>query len=150
MPAHPAHSFLSSAPNLQALLQQAQKLLAVQKAWNEIAPKPLAAASRVGAVRQQTLIIYANNGAVAGKLRQLVPSLLEKIQKQGVEVTAIRVDVQVETLPQKKKPKDLAVSLNALSSLGKLERCLADSPLKNALHTLIQRHSGVISDAKKD
>ncbi len=146
MPAHPAHSFLSTAPNLQSLLQQAQKLLALQQAWDDVAPKPLAAASRVGAVRQQTLIVYANNGAVAGKLRQLVPSLLEKIQKQGVEVTAIRVDVQVEALPPKKKPKDLTVSHNALSSLGKLEQGLADSPLKNALHALIRRHS----DAAKD
>lgn len=146
MPAHPAHSFLNAAPNLQGLLQQAQKLLVLQKAWNEVAPKPLAAASRVGAVRQQTLIIYANNGAAAGKLRQLVPSLLEKIQKRGIEVTAIRVDVQVEAPPPKKKPKDLSVSHNALISLDKLEKNLADSPLKNALHALIQRHSDVIKD----
>lgn len=141
MPAHPAHSFLSAAPNLQEILQQAQKLLVLQKTWDEVAPKPLATASRVGAVRQQTLVVYANNGAVAGKLRQLVPSLLEKIQKRGVEVTAIRVDVQVAALPPCKKTKDLMVSHNALSSLEKLEQSLADSPLKNALHTLIQRHS---------
>jgi len=146
MPAHPAHSFLNAAPNLQVLLQQAQKLLTLQKAWNEVAPKVLAAASRVGAVRQQTLIIYANNGAVAGKLRQLIPSLLEKIQKRGIEVTAIRVDVQVEAPPPGKKPKDLTVSHNALSSLGKLEQSLADSPLKSALHTLIRRHSDTVKD----
>lgn len=146
MPAHPAHSFLNAAPNLQTLLQQAQKLLALQQAWNEVAPKPLAAASKVGALRQQTLIVYANNGAIAGKLRQLVPSLLEKIQKRGVEITAIRVDVQVEALPPGKKPKDLTVSHNALSSLEKLEQSLADSPLKNALHTLIQRHSDTVKD----
>lgn len=146
MPAHPAYSFLNVAPNLQALLQQAQKLLVLQKAWNEIAPKPLAAASRVGAVRQQTLIVYANNGAIAGKLRQLVPSLLEKIQKRGIEVTAIRVDVQVEAPPPGKKPKDLAVSHNALSSLEKLEHSLADSPLKNALQNLIRHHSNPVKD----
>lgn len=146
MPAQPAHSFLNAAPSLQGLLQQAQKLLLLQEAWNKVAPKTLAAASRVGAMRQQTLIVYANNGAVAGKLRQLLPSLLEKIQKRGVEVTAIRVDVQVEALPPGKKQKDLTVSLNALSSLEKLEQDLADSPLKNALHSLIQRHSGAIKD----
>jgi hypothetical protein len=146
MPAHPAHSFLSEAPNLQGLLQQAQKLLALQEAWNKVAPKALAAASRVGAVRQQTLIVYANNGAVAGKLRQIVPSLLEKIQNRGVEVTAIRVDVQVETPPPSKKPKDLAVSNNALSSLGKLEHSLGDSPLKNALQKLIRHHSNPVKD----
>ncbi len=146
MPAHPAHSFLSEAPNLQGLLQQAQKLLALQETWNEVAPKALAAASRVGAVRQQTLIVYANNGAVAGKLRQLVPSLLEKIQKRGVEVTAIRVDVQVEAPPPGKKSKDLVVSDNALSSLGKLEHSLDDSPLKNALQNLIRHHSNPVKD----
>ena len=140
--AHLANSFLSAAPDLQSLLQQAENLLLLQKTWNEIVPKALAGASKVGVVRQQTLIIYANNGAVAGKLRQLVPSLLEKIQKRGVEVTAIRVDVQVETLPPGKKPKDLAVSDNALISLENLENSLTESPLKNALHTLIQRHSG--------
>lgn len=146
MPAYPAHSFLSAAPNLQELLQQTQKLLALQQAWNEVAPKSLAAASRVGALRQQTLVVYANNGAVAGKLRQLVPSLLEKIQTKGVEITAIRVDVQVEAPPPGKKPKDLKVSDNALSSLEKLEQSLEDSPLKNALHTLIQRHSDAVKD----
>ena len=146
MPAHPAHSFLSAAPNLQGLLQQAQKLLTLQKTWNEVAPKPLGAASRIGAIRQQTLIVLANNGAVAGKLRQLVPSLLEKLQQREIEVTAIRVDVQVEVLPPGKKPKDLTVSHNALSSLTKLEHSLDDSPLKTALHTLIQRHSDTVKD----
>ena len=146
MPAHPAHSFLSAAPNLQGLLQQAQKLLALQEVWNEVAPKPLATASRVGTVRQQTLIVYANNGAVAGKLRQLAPSLLEKIQKRGVEVTAIRVDVQVEVPAPGKKPKDLTVSHNALNSLGKLEQSLEDSPLRNALQKLIRHHSNPVKD----
>ena len=143
MSTHPAHSFLNAAPNLQALLQQAQKLRVLQKAWDEVVPKPLATASSVGAVRQQTLIVFASNGAVAAKLRQLAPSLLEKIQKRGTEVTAIRVDVQVEVLPLDKKPKDLMVSHNALNSLEKLEQSLDDSPLKNALHALIRRHSAL-------
>lgn len=143
MSSHPAHSFLSTAPNLQALLQQAEKLLALQAAWNEAAPKPLAAASVAGAMRGQTLIVYARNGAVAAKLQQLAPSLLEKIQKRGIEVTAIRVDVQIESPPPGKKQKDLTVSQNALASLTQLEQNLADSPLKNALRTLIRRHSEI-------
>ncbi|MDD5241285.1 MAG: DUF721 domain-containing protein [Sulfuricella sp.] len=141
MVAHPAHSFLSAEPGLQTLLRQAQKLLELQKVWGEITPKPLATASRVGTVNLQTLVVYADNGAVAAKLKQLVPTLLAKLQARGVEVTAIRVDVQVNPLTPGKKPKNLAVSHNALASLEKLENSLADSPLKNALHSLIQRHS---------
>ena len=146
MSAHLAHSFLNAAPNMQTLLQQAQKLLLLQKAWNEVAPKPLATASIVGAVHQQTLIVYANNGAIAGKLRQLAPRLLGELQNRGLEITAIRVDVQVSVSPPGKKAKDLAVSHNALISLENLENSLADSPLKTALHTLIRRHSDPVKD----
>lgn len=146
MPAHLANSFLNAAPNMQSLLQQAQKLLLLQKAWNEVAPKPLATASIVGAAHQQTLIVYANNGAIAGKLRQLAPRLLEELQNRGIEITAIRVDVQVRIPPPGKKAKDLAVSHNALISLENLENNLADSPLKTALQTLIRRHSDPVKD----
>lgn len=146
MPADTARSFLSAAPNLQTLMQEAKKLLALQNAWDEIAPKPLTTASKVGAVHGQTLIVYASNGAVAAKLRQLAPSLLAKFQERAVEVTAIRVDVQVEAPPPARKQKDLALSRNALNNLEELERSLATSPLKNALQTLIHRHSGAIKD----
>lgn len=141
MPAHTVRAYLSATPTLQALMQQAQKLLALQEAWKQVAPKPLAAASTVGALRAQTLIVYASNGAVAAKLRQLAPSLLEKIQMRGIEVTAIRVDVQVEQMHIPNKQKDLSVSAGALDSLAQLELSLVDSPLKNALQTLIRRHS---------
>ncbi|MCE5181062.1 MAG: DUF721 domain-containing protein [Betaproteobacteria bacterium] len=141
MVAQPAHSFLSAATSLQTLLQQAQKLLVLQDTWDEIAPKSLVAASRIGAVSQQTLVVYTNNGAVAAKLKQIAPTLLAKLQARGVEVTAIRIDVQVTPPAPGKKPKDLSVSPNALSSLNKLEESLADSPLKSALQSLIQRHS---------
>ncbi|MGE5028253.1 MAG: DciA family protein, partial [Betaproteobacteria bacterium] len=133
MPADTAHSFLIAAPNLQPLLQEANKLLSLQNAWSEITPSPLAKASRVRTVRGQTLVVSASNGAIAAKLRQLAPSLLAKIRERGVEVTAIRVDVQVEAPPPSRKPKDLALSRSALASLANLEQNLAASPLKDAL-----------------
>jgi hypothetical protein len=146
MPADTVHSFLNAAPNLQSLLQEAKKLMALQNAWYEIAPRPLAIASKVGAAHGQTLVVYASNGAVAAKLRQLAPSLLAKIQERGIEVTAIRVDVQVEAPPPARQQKDLELSRNALNSLAELEQNLAASPLKNALQRLIQRHSDPIKD----
>ena len=141
MPAHTARSFLAATPTLQSLMQQAQKLLALQEIWKQVAPKPLAASSTVGTLRDRTLIVYAHNGATAAKLRQLLPSLLEKIQKRGIEVTAIRVDVQVDVPHINNKQKDLAVSDKALESLSQLESSLEDSPLKEALHNLIRHHS---------
>lgn len=147
MSTQPAHSFLGTAPNLQTLLQQAQKLQALQKVWDEIAPRPLAAASTVGAMHLQTLIVYASNGAVAAKLRQLVPSLLEKTRKRGFEVTAIRIDVQVEPLfPVIRRARHPTLNVCALNSLSQLEQNLDASPLKSALQKLIRRHSDSVKD----
>ncbi|MDD5330059.1 MAG: DUF721 domain-containing protein [Sulfuricella sp.] len=146
MPADTARSFLNSAPNLHTLLQEANKLLALQTAWNDIAPRPLAAASTVGALHGQAMIVYANNGAVAAKLRQLAPSLQAKFQERGIEVTAIRVDVQVAAPPLDRKPKSRTMNRNALNNLEQLENGLSESPLKNALRALIRRHSENVKD----
>lgn len=141
MTAHTVRSFLNSAPNLHGLLQETQKLQALQTAWIGIAPQPLAASSAVGALHGQTLIVYAANGAVAGKLRQLAPSLLKKLHERGVEVTGIQIDVQVTAPQSKPKQKDLTISSNALNNLAQLENSLDESPLKSALKALIGRHS---------
>ncbi len=144
MPAETASSFLHSAPNLHTLLQEANKLLALQTAWNDIAPRPLAAASTVGTLHGQAMIVYANNGAVAAKLRQLAPSLQAKFQERGIEVTAIRVDVQVAAPQLGSKPKSRTISRNALNNIEQLESGLSESPLKNALMTLIRHHSEAV------
>jgi hypothetical protein len=146
MPAHTARSFLTTTPTLQSLMQQAQKLLALQEVWQQVAPQSLTASSSVGTLRDRTLVVYASNGATAAKLRQLLPSLLEKIQKRGIEVTAIRVDVQVDVPHINNKQKDLAVSDKALESLSQLENSLEDSPLKEALQTMIRHHSHPVKD----
>lgn len=146
MTAHTVRSFLNSAPNLHRLLEEAQKLQALQTAWNNVAPRPLAASSAVGALHGKTLIVYTANGAVAGKLRQLVPSLLKKLHERGIEVTGIQIDVQVTAPQSKPRQKDLTISDKALNNLVQLESGLEDSPLKSALKALIGRHSDRVKD----
>ncbi len=141
MAAHKLNFFLDASPNLHALRLEAQKLERVRQAWEAVAPPALLAATHPGALQQGALTVYADNGAVAAKLRQQAQRLLAKLRERGLEVTAIRFDVQVrapdETAPQKR----LALSRAALDSLEQMAAGLEDTPLRDALRRLVEHHA---------
>ncbi|MGH8710041.1 MAG: hypothetical protein ACREVA_01790, partial [Burkholderiales bacterium] len=84
--------------------------------------------------------LFADNGAVAAKLKQLTPSLLVKFQKRGYEVTAIRVEVQPP--PRQAPPrKKIRLSGKAADHLQELAERLPVSPLRAALEGLLVRAS---------
>lgn len=142
MAAHKLNFFLGTAPDLQALSLETRKLALLQKAWEKVAPSALVSASHVGALQNGALTIYVGNGAIAAKLKQQAPRLLGKLQEWVNEVTSIRFEVQVKNPDAKAdKHKDLALSPVALASLGQLEESLEESPLRDALHKLLGRHS---------
>jgi len=139
MTARKLDSFLSepSSP-LSRLTAAAQRLGALEHIWESIAPIGLARSSRVGRLDGALLTLYADNGAIASKLLQQLPSLLTKFQQRGSEITGIRVDVQVNpplTTPAASEKN--AISNLGLASLKKLESELPDSDLKLALANLI-------------
>jgi hypothetical protein len=114
----------------------------LQRQWESIAPPVLAQACKVSGLKDQVLVLYANNGAIAAKVRQLAPSLLDKLQQRGVEVTAILVRVQARFLVSEQKPiKNLRIGAAGRESLRQLAGKLENSPLKQALERLLERHA---------
>ena len=143
MSARKLDSFLSEASSpLNRLAVAAQKLSALARLWESIAPIGLAPSCRVGHLDNGVLTLYADNGAVASKLMQQLPSLLTKFQQRGGEITGIQVDVQVNMplTPPLSAPKN-AISQHGLTSLKKLELELSESKLKEALTNLIQNQT---------
>lgn len=127
-------------PELAALLGQADNLTASQKIWNTILPDALAPFTQAGSVKHKRLTVYADNGAVAAKIKLLLPSLLTKLQKQGLEVTSIRVEMQVKSSPRKSVKPMRSISPEAASSLRKLADELSGSALGEALAKLSRRN----------
>jgi hypothetical protein len=140
MTARKLDSFLSEASSpLSRLNAAAQRLGTLAHVWEAIAPIGLARYCRVGRLDDSVLTLFADNGAIASKVLQQLPSLLSKFQQRGCEITGIRVDVQVN-LPLSKPavaPKS-AISDQGLASLKKLETDLPESELKVALTNLIR------------
>lgn len=135
--------FITPASPLNRLALAAQRLNSISRIWETVAPIGLALFCRVGRLDDGVLTLFADNGAIASKIKQQLPSLLEKLQQRGSEITGIRIEVQVKiplpVAPPLSKP---TISPQSLGSLQRLDAELEASPLKEALTNLIKRHGG--------
>lgn len=134
-------AYLETANTLPAV-SRAQRILELQRIYLEIAPAQLAGASRVGHCADGILILVADNGPVAAALRQLVPRLLAALRKRRLEITGIRITVQVDGGEHagSRKASAVAIPPAAAAELQALADGLEPSPLKSALETLARRH----------
>lgn len=127
-------------PALAVLWERTRPLRDLQQLYATLVPPYLRAASRVGYVGADELKLFADSGAVATRLRLLVPDLLREFRAKGWKFTAIRVGVQVR-IPAGTRGKTSRTPLDqrAKSSLAKAAEEMNDSPLKDALKRLAKR-----------
>ena len=141
MTARKLDTFLSEPTSpLNQLALAAQRLNPISRIWETVAPIGLARSCRVGRLDNGVLTLFADNGAIASKIKQQLPTLLEKFQQRGGQITGICLEVQVKIpLPEKVSAPKQGLSQKSLASLEKLYLELTDSPLKEALTNLIKR-----------
>lgn len=137
---HRLNAYLASNQDLRQLSSKAGQLNALQRHYESIAPPALRRSSQVLQLHQQTLVIAANNGAVAAKLRQMTAELISLFQARGCEVTGIQIKVQVAVPPRTILSKPRKLGKGARAALSELQGNLADSPLRNAIRRLA-RHN---------
>ena len=141
MSAHKINFYLSASERLQSLFTQAQYLIRLQQTWRKIVPANLAGSSKVAAIEQKILIVFVDNGAVAAKLKHLLPSLLKKLQHEQIEVNAIQIEVQANNpVNDKRLTRDMPLSTAARNSLKHLAAGLEDSPLKDSIEKMLAHH----------
>ena len=136
---HRLNAFLASTDELRQLSSKAKQVNVLQQHYKLLAPPSLLQASRILQLRQQVVVIAADNGAVASKLRQMTDELISLFQARGCEVTGIQIKVQVTAPPPVGSSQPRILSKVALDTLTRLEENLADSPLKTALRRLAKR-----------
>lgn len=142
MSARKLQSYFGATATLAALAGQAERVRVLQQHWEQVAPPPLNLMCKVSGLQDQVLVLYANNGAIAAKVRQLAPTMLDKFKKMGLEVTAIQVRVQVSfPAPERKPIKSLQLGSAGMDSLRQLAERLEASPLRQALERMLERHT---------
>ncbi|OIR06636.1 hypothetical protein GALL_112430 [mine drainage metagenome] len=127
---------LLNQPELIELRARNKETQIAQNIWGAIAPDNLAELSHASSIKNKQITIFADNNAVAAKIKLFIPSLLIKLEKQGCEVTSIYVKVQVKSAP-KSKPKPIKkLSPVAATSLNALAKRLSGTALGEALTRL--------------
>ena len=124
---------------LSKLADKVKELTSVQKIWNEIVPTQLKEFTQAGNIEHKRLTVHVESGAIAAKIKLLLPSLLNKLQKKGVEITSIRVQVQVHSEAEKVTKPSRHLSENASKSLESLAKQLEGSELGDVLNRLSKR-----------
>ena len=130
---------LLNQPELKGLAAHSKETQAAQKIWSSIAPGNLGQLSHASSIKNQQLILYASNNAVAAKIKLCIPSLLIQLENQGCEVTAIRVKVQVKSSPQAQPKAIKKLSRQAANELDGLAKKLSGTDLGDALARLASK-----------
>lgn len=130
---------LLNQPELIMLKARNQEAQTAQKIWEAIAPDNLAQLSHASSIKNQQFTVIANNNAVAAKIKLFIPSLLIKLEKQGCQVTAIRVKVQVKSTPPTKTKTIKKLSTHAASNLNQLAEKISGTTLGDALARLAKK-----------
>ncbi len=127
------------------VVSRAKRLLALERLYANCVPEALLRASSVANLRDGTLLLRADNGAIASKLKHLAPKLLKVIRENNQEVTDIQVTVQVRTeAPPAAAPLKPGLSQEHLHQIEALTETLPESSLKAALLRLAARQRGYL------
>jgi hypothetical protein len=124
---------------IQSLMPQTQRLLELRQVLAGGLPPNLRRSCTIANYMQGKVVIFAENSAVAAKLKLMLPDLRDRFVKRAIEVTGIEIQVQPKE-PAPIPDKTLEMSQGAVSSLAQLESQLADSKLKSVIAGLVEKH----------
>lgn len=129
-------SYFNASQELRQLSHKVGELLALQRHYEQIAPSSLVRASHVVQINRQILVIAADTGTIAAKLRQLAPGFTPLFQNVGYEITGIQIKVQVALPINTRPPRPTSLTSIGRQQLVDFTVKLQDSPLKTALQRL--------------
>jgi hypothetical protein len=130
---------LDRDPAAMQIMAHATSVLKAGRIYQRIAPPALARVSRVANLKAGTIIIHADHGAAANKLKQQTHYLMGEFLKKGLECNGIEIRVQPSAIEETETiATQKPLSEQALTSLGETAKKMrAGSPLKEKLEYLI-------------
>jgi hypothetical protein len=139
-------TLLYRLPELRALTSGLKRIATLQATLAGALPRNLAASTSLAVSEANELVLYAENGAVAAKLKQLTPRILVFLRQRGIEVTGIRVQVQVSFPHKPLRGKQISLSAAGGNAVRELAKRLEKSPLRLALERLGRRAQAASND----
>ncbi len=130
---------LDSLTDIRSLVERVRTLVALHKRYVDCVAPELAVRSRVSHEQAGTIFIQADTAAVAAKLRNLAPRILQELRMRCPNLTGIQVGTQ-PGLPRREAARAFPILSEASrSELHHLSAELPDGELKRAVARLSRR-----------
>lgn len=140
MPFRSIHE-VASTSSLADLFRQAEALRQLQQVVAAAVPVSMRQLVEVGAWHDGILVLYTPEGALATKLRNLLPSVLHHVTEAGWQVNEIFVRVQAKSSkPAVIKTERRQLPPQALTAFAQLADTLPASELKKSIKTMLRHH----------
>jgi hypothetical protein len=133
-------TFLNQSDGIAPLMPQAKRLIELREILAAVLPESLARYCSIANYKQGKVVIFTANGAIASKLKLMLPTLLEQLSRRAMEVTGLEVCVQPLNSDSQLVEKSAKMSQEAALGLARLCEQLPDSELKIALEKFASRH----------
>ncbi|MDR2925642.1 MAG: DUF721 domain-containing protein [Azoarcus sp.] len=135
------HRYLGRDTPIARLQEHAARLERLQNVLTPILPVQYASVCRVANLKEDVLTISVRGSAVAVRLKQMLPSLLDRFAQAGYLLQRIQIKVGLpEPVPEHHAPAARTLSEAALAQIISLAASLpADAPLRASLETLARR-----------
>ena len=132
--------YLDADAAVGRVMAHARLLLKLSSRFDEITPGALRHAAHVANYKSGKIVIHAENGAVAAKIRQMSRRLCGELSLEGAECNDIEVKVQPrQSLYRSTASTFKPISANAAGILRATAEGMPQGRLRQALDTLLQR-----------
>jgi hypothetical protein len=136
----PLSEVLARSDAFAPLRAGVEQLAALEKDITRFLPDYLVANVAPGAIKDGTLTLFTEHGALAARLRHLQPGLLHALQQRGWAVSAMKIRVRPRSVERAPAPKQAHLSTAGADCLRALSESLRPSPLQAALACMAARH----------
>jgi len=129
------------------LAKQVQEKELINQLWHSVTPIELSTTSHAHQLEHGLLTVFADNGAIASKIKLSQASLLKafnnliekRAQSNLCKVTAIKVKVQVKSSPHPRQKRAIVLSTTGAQHIQHLAEQLGESKLAEILNRLASK-----------
>jgi hypothetical protein len=124
-----------------ALRAGVEQVAALRHDLGGLLPDYLANNIEPGFIKDGVLTLFTAHNALAARLRQVEPRLLGDLQARGWPITALKLRVRPQPVPEPPRIKEARMSPAGADALRALADTLEPSPLQVALARMAARHA---------
>jgi len=143
---HTTELFGSGPTSLQNLEQKINKLKTLNKYAHAILGKEIASHVSIANLRDSTLVLIAESGVWATRLRYAMGELMPKFRQEAAFYYVANIEIIVrggETTPPQKAPAEsinfLSISKESAQILQNLANCIEEPSLKEQLNLIAMK-----------